>query len=155
MWSVWVLWPILACAGQAVTRSELDALYAPSGAQVRYSSSPSPSTLPVRARDDTTGGYTILAARGTGENQTDPNGSRAFVGRILASVMGGDAYEVLYPATFNFATDPEIGAADLLRHIALIQSRTRDRKFVLYGYCRSFIPTLAVLLTRQHKGSWS
>lgn len=152
--SVVLLFILYQVTGQMVTtRSEMTALYRASGAQVWHIQSPS---LPPKANRDrpngrsstttTSCGYTILAARGTGENQTDPNGSKALISRVLGTVMGGDAYDVLYPATFNFATDPEVGASDLLSHVTLLQSRCRGRKLVLYGYCGSLLSCSSIVI---------
>lgn len=57
------------------------------------------STNPAYTEPTALGGackrYTLLAVRGTGENQTNPSGSKNLVHDLMASVPGGEAYEVV------------------------------------------------------------
>lgn len=83
--------------------------------------------------------YAIISARGTTESQIDPNGSRALLATVLARVAGGESYEVVYPASANFLTDPETGASDVVRHVTALLDKCPDEKLVYFGYCKSFI----------------
>jgi Cutinase len=79
--------------------------------------------------------YAFLAARGTGE----PQGNEALVlkpvfDKVAAGVPGGSNYNVVYPATSDFANGPRQGAADINRFLAAQVQACPNQKFVLSGY---------------------
>lgn len=84
--------------------------------------------------------YSIIASRGTGESQIDANGSRNLISQVFANIPDGEAYEVTYPASFNFLTDPELGAADMMTYMTLMRQKCPDQRFLLFGYCQFPIP---------------
>lgn len=81
--------------------------------------------------------YAILSARGTGETQVDPRGSKGLLANVLATVPRGEAYEVVYPASGNVLADPESGAADVIRHARAMLEKCPTQKMVYFGYCKS------------------
>ncbi|EGG04092.1 family 5 carbohydrate esterase [Melampsora larici-populina 98AG31] len=78
--------------------------------------------------------YKIVSARGTGESQTRPTGYRGLINGVLSAVPGGENYEVVYPATTDYARGPVQGATDANRYLKQQQSQCPDQIYVLIGY---------------------
>ncbi|KAH9816476.1 family 5 carbohydrate esterase [Melampsora americana] len=78
--------------------------------------------------------YKIVSARGTGESQAQPTGYRGFISGVLATVPGGENYEVVYPATTDYARGPFQGATDANRYLTRQQSQCPEQVYVLIGY---------------------
>lgn len=93
--------------------------------------------------------YAIIASRGTGEDQRDPNGSRALVATVTQRVPGGEAYEVQYPAGMDFIGDPAKGVVDLVSHLSVTQLTCPNRKLVLFGYSQGALVAINALTSPE------
>ncbi|KAJ3050575.1 hypothetical protein HK097_008421 [Rhizophlyctis rosea] len=78
----------------------------------------------------------IISARGTTEPQSGSRGMAPIFSAITRSVspLNANVYNVVYPASMNFATGPSTGAADVLKRIQSQSTKCPNQKFVLAGY---------------------
>lgn len=77
--------------------------------------------------------YVLISARGTTEKQGPSVGFKDMIKDTLASVRGGDEYDVVYPANTD-QNSTQIGADDIENYIYSGLRACPEQKYALLGY---------------------
>jgi hypothetical protein len=89
--------------------------------------------------------YILITARGTGEDQTDPNGSRNLIRGVLAQVPRGAFYQVTYPASMAYLSSPEAGVKDMVGFVEALDKVCPQTRLALHGYSEGAMVIIAAL----------